>query len=59
MTKQQLKNSKIDAITALQSKYRRTAQAIGTGCDDQQLNGILDRIREQIAQLENELQFLG
>ena len=60
MTNAQLKNAKIDAISVLQAKYNRFANALATpGVDKAAIDKILNRIREQIASLESELALIG
>ena len=60
MTNAELKNAKIDAITALEAKYNRVAKALATpGVDKAAIDKILNKIHEQIASLESELTLIG
>lgn len=58
--KAQLKNAKIDAISALRAKYNRFSKSRNTpGVDKIAIQGILDRISKQISDLEAELTLMS
>jgi hypothetical protein len=60
MTRQEIKNSKIDAISTLQAKYIRFAKNLSTpGIDKAAVEKVLSRIRRDIASLEAELAVIG
>ena len=52
----QLRNSKIDAVTALKMDYTRFSKGLETqGVDKAAIKKILERISNQIAHLESEI----
>lgn len=60
MTKEQIKNAKINAVVLLQVKYNRFAKNLSTpGIDKAAVEKVLDRIRQDIASLEAELALIG
>jgi hypothetical protein len=60
MSRQEIKNSKIDAISTLQAKYNRFAKNLSTpGIDKAAVEKVLSCIRRDIASLESELALIG
>jgi len=60
MNAKQLKNAKIDLVTTLQAKRNRFAAGLAIpGVDKVAVQRVIDKVSEQIADLEREIALLG